>query len=252
MAMNSIPIYTYHSIDESNSFISLSARVFESQMTYLRRRGWRCITLPELAGLLRGREEIPAKTFAVTFDDGYKNNLEVAYPILEAGGYTATIFVATAYVGNENSWIDNGAIPRIQMLSWADIKYLKRNGFDIQPHGDRHIPLAGLDRSVVEKEVSVSRDLIEAQLGGDADLFCYPHGKFDRQVISVLESRGFTAALTTRLGCLGAGDDPFRLCRVGTRFFRKYPSLFPLSTAAWGMRLLKTLVAVKKKGTHLS
>ncbi|MEL7140953.1 MAG: polysaccharide deacetylase family protein [Cyanobacteria bacterium J06643_4] len=84
----------------------LSAERFEQQMQFLS-RDRKVISIERLTQQLTHGERIERGTVAITFDDGYLNNLRVAAPILARYGLPATIYLATAYVTTgENQWID--------------------------------------------------------------------------------------------------------------------------------------------------
>jgi peptidoglycan/xylan/chitin deacetylase (PgdA/CDA1 family) len=79
--------------DWGNAVLTVSRRDFDRQMAWLARHR-RCLALdPAIALLVEGR--LPAGSAMVTFDDGYRDNLELALPVLERHGVPATIFVTT-------------------------------------------------------------------------------------------------------------------------------------------------------------
>lgn len=248
LTMYAFPIYAYHTIDDSGSFISTPPRVFNSQMRYLWEKGWKSLALEDFVDMRRHGNLIPSKTFVLTFDDGYKNNLDIAFPILKQYDFTATVFVVTDHIGGENNWINDPTIPRLPMLSWQDIRSLKDGGFDIQPHGRTHTPLDSIPADQVKAEVEGSRRRVQQETGCPANLFCYPHGKFNDMVISVLKTSAYKGAVTTVLGHHLSVDDYFKMKRIGSRFFRRVPGLFSLSTTCWGMTLLRFMANIKKKG----
>lgn len=84
----------------------ISPRDFERQMTFLA-RSRRVVSLSALVDALEAGTAPPVGTVAITFDDGYLDNLTVAFPLLERLGLPATIFLATGYVSRgENQWVD--------------------------------------------------------------------------------------------------------------------------------------------------
>ncbi len=99
-----IPILTYHSIDNSGSVISTTPERFRSQMQYLSDSSFNVISLNEIATCIREKQPFPSRSLAITFDDGFKNNYDIAYPVLKEYGFSAIIFLVTGYCGRNNRW----------------------------------------------------------------------------------------------------------------------------------------------------
>lgn len=245
--MINIPILTYHSIDDSGSSISVTPSLFKRQMRYMKERGYRTITLSQFVDHAILRNGFQKGTFVITFDDGYKNNYEIAPPVLRAWGFTATIFLVTDFVGQEATWEKKRRIPDFSLLSWQDVDEMSQWDFDFQPHSCTHARLPELSSRDMEREILESRSAIEERTGRSADIFCYPYGKFNQKVISLLKSAGFRGAVTARFGVRQQGD-LYRLNRLwGERLsnmltFRaalagKYEHYFRLKVVA--SRLLK-------------
>ena len=104
----------------------MSASAFEEQMRYLKREGYHVITLKQFLDFAALRQQLPRKTVVLTFDDGWKSFKEYAYPILKELGFPATLFIYTDFIG-----------ARIA-LSWAELKDLAQEGYDIQAHSKSH------------------------------------------------------------------------------------------------------------------
>src|SRR5437016_6039330 len=78
----SLAVLTFHSIDDRRSVISFSPAMLRRGLARLHQRGYRTIDLAEVADLVRRRAPFPDRCLAITFDDGYRNNYEEAFPIL--------------------------------------------------------------------------------------------------------------------------------------------------------------------------
>src|SRR5215471_8104408 len=105
------PILTYHRVnDEGDPFFpSMPSSVFAQHMAYLS-RSYRVLTVEELVERMQ-RKSVPRNAIAITFDDGYRDNLTHAAPILARHGLAATIFLTTGFIGNaEVPWFDRIAI----------------------------------------------------------------------------------------------------------------------------------------------
>ena len=104
MVTSNLPILTYHSIDHSNSVLSITPEKFLSHMTVLVDSGYQIVSLNEVATCLHHQKPFPEKTAALTFDDGFQNFYEKAIPVLRKFGFPATVFLVAGWCGKENSW----------------------------------------------------------------------------------------------------------------------------------------------------
>lgn len=136
---NRLSILIYHEVlDKADPMRpdTPDAHAFRWQMRLLRRY-FRPLPLAEAVSRLRNGE-LPARSVCVTFDDGYRNNLEVATPILREFDVPATVFVATAFSGGRNMWndriIDLAADP---FLTRINLDSLGRPAVDITGLRDR-------------------------------------------------------------------------------------------------------------------
>ncbi|MDP3963234.1 MAG: polysaccharide deacetylase family protein, partial [bacterium] len=207
-----VPILLYHSLDNSGSPISTSPQNFAWQMAYMAKHGWFTMTLDELVQLMRvGR--MPHKRFIVTFDDGFRNVLTEGLPVLTAFGFTATVYVATEYVGRTNSFV-SVRMPELPMLSWDDIRKLRDASWRIESHGHTHTNFPQLERSKVYWELQISRDHIERETDLRVKHFCYPRGKHTPQVIRAVKDVSYDSAASLRVGMVRQNSDPWLLERL--------------------------------------
>jgi peptidoglycan/xylan/chitin deacetylase (PgdA/CDA1 family) len=214
-----IPILTYHSLDNSGSVISTSPSNFERQMESLWRRGYRTISLSEAAGIACRNTPSPAKTFVVTFDDGYQNVYSKAVEVLGRFGFKATVFLITDYCGRDNDWPGQpSSIQRRPLLSWSQIREMSESGFEIGVHTATHPDLTTISVEGAEREITRSKSAIEDRLGIKAEVFAYPYGRFNSKVLELVRSQ-FNGACSTKLGKLRPGCDPYLLKRVDMYYF---------------------------------
>jgi len=229
------PILAYHSIDDTGSFMSVSSAAFRLQMARLRDWGYRGVSLGEW---LRAPAVGAPKTVAITFDDGYRNNYEQAFPILEEFGFQATVFLATAFMGKENTWMKESQGPRLPMLSWDQAARMLDYGVEFQSHSNTHPDLSTQPPDAVREELRSSQEAIARRLGTAPDLFCYPFGRFNETVVDVLRGEGVRAAVTTRFGWNTPSPTPYALERIVSRWFRGRPWAFALFVRGAGSRVL--------------
>jgi peptidoglycan/xylan/chitin deacetylase (PgdA/CDA1 family) len=104
-------ILEYHSVsDGRDDALSVGSAAFEAQLAELLARGWEPLPLAALAARIAGGRD-GARAFAVTFDDGYRDNHDVAWPILERLGVQATIFLTADFVGSERAFPWDAGVP---------------------------------------------------------------------------------------------------------------------------------------------
>ena len=176
-----IPVLMYHKVGNPPAGSKLqklwvSAEMFEKQMSYLQANGFTPIIFKDLYAAWDGKKLLPANPVLITFDDGYANNFEVAFPILKRFGYPATLFVVVQTVGWENAWHDPKTETRIPMISWSQLKELKQAGWEIGSHTMNHPNLQRIELKEVQKEMEKSRAVIGEFLGENPDTFAYPYG----------------------------------------------------------------------------
>jgi peptidoglycan/xylan/chitin deacetylase (PgdA/CDA1 family) len=181
----------------------ISPRALARQMQYLKFRGYRTVRLEELVGYLKTGKSLPKKIFAITFDDGYQDNYQNAFPILQRLDYTATVFIPTDHVGK---MIGYGINAPEQRLSWNEISIMSHE-WDFASHGVTHTPITILSPDQIWRELTESRDVIQKMLGKEIGLFCYPYGAYNDVAIRSLKEAGYKAAVTNAVGLLGEGTN---------------------------------------------
>jgi len=204
-----VPILMYHSVarePDRNNRLAVSTESFERQMRFLRAMRYNVIPLTELAGMLSRKEKVPARTVAVTFDDGYRDNYSQAFPILKKYRIPVTLFVITQEIGR----------PQQDRLSWEEIKEMQASGLvAIGSHCLGPEPLtkiASLDR--VRSEIFDSKRLLEERLGTPVKAFSYPEGRFDETIKQLVVLAGYSVAVATNPGRRFKNDDVFSLKRL--------------------------------------
>ena len=211
-----VPVLTYHSIDESGSKISVSRAQLDRHIRYLKRTGYSSLSLRDAVRRVRERRELPQRAVVITFDDGYRNNLRDALPVLTAYGFTATVFVTTGYIGKTNRWPNqHSSIPKLPMMTWDEIKEMRRAGIDFGAHSHSHTRLTEVEPEEARREMLRSKSEIEERLGEAIDLLAYPYGSYNGEVKEIASSL-FEAAIANRPGRLHAGGDLYALDRINT------------------------------------
>lgn len=183
-----IPILMYHSIDHNDKVtkLSVSPESFARQMEFLNKNHYNVLPLEKVISYINKKERPPRKTIAITFDDGFYNNYQYAYPVLKKYNIPATLFIIVNRVGNPG------------FLSWEEIKEMSDSGvITVGSHTRTHFWLLGSDERFLEDEVAGSKKILEERLGKKVDLFCYPMGAFDEKSKKAVEDAGYACAVST-------------------------------------------------------
>jgi peptidoglycan/xylan/chitin deacetylase (PgdA/CDA1 family) len=193
-----VPVLSYHqfSATESNK-MTVTKSAFLEQMRFLKENGYRVITLDQLFDFLDFKATIPRKSVVITIDDGWRSAYEIAYPILKAQGFPATLFVYTDLIhGGEKA------------LSWDLVKELADNGIDIQCHTKSHFDLTLIDKkdsfkdyfNRVEEELSVCTGVVQKRVNRPVRYMAYPFGTTNHLIVALLKKHGFRGAMTVKRG----------------------------------------------------
>jgi peptidoglycan/xylan/chitin deacetylase (PgdA/CDA1 family) len=213
------PVLMYHGVAAHRPSSRLNRwRVvpadLEAQLDVLARRGYRGVALRDLLeepAAVNGAD----RRAVLTFDDGYENVLTHALPLLQARGFSATVFVVSGKLGGVNDW--DGETPGDALLSPDGVRTLQRAGIEIGSHGATHRALPSVSDTELEDEVRGSKAVLEAVIGGPVVSFCYPYGAFDDRSVEAVRRAGYRAATVIRGGIAPDLSDPFRLKRVAVR-----------------------------------
>lgn len=206
-----VPILMYHRVDvvrptlpPITQRLTVDPGQFAAEMEWLKRRGFHAITELQLyAALERGRT-LPPRPVLITFDDGYRDVLGKAAPVLRRLRMPATAFVITDRVSAGDS----------SFLTWGDLRLLERDGFDIGSHTVTHADLPSLSTAQISWQLTRSRQVLERRLHRPVQWLAYPAGRFDAQVVSLARAAGYVLAATTEPGAVQSAAAPLELHRL--------------------------------------
>ncbi|MBI3248590.1 MAG: polysaccharide deacetylase family protein [Deltaproteobacteria bacterium] len=210
----SVRILYYHSVSDLPVRSSVAPEVFAAHMEHLSRHDYRVLSLTDAVQCLQARSPLPLKSVVLTFDDGFVDNYEQAFPILTRYKFPATVFLATSYIGS-------GCLPTLtrtefvpQPLTWEQVKEMHAGGVEFGSHTLTHPMLSQVSPEQVRQEVRDSKCLMEDILGAPVRFFCYPRGDFSAAVRQTVQDEGYAAACTIRPGVNDASTDLFTLKRT--------------------------------------
>jgi len=220
-----IAILTYHRVREPAANdprpgLCVSPRVFDEQLRWLRRRGYRFTNVAELPHV-----EPAQKCVLLTFDDGTEDNHRVAFPILQEHGVTATIFVVAGLLGRANAYPGSSVDGGHTIMTAGQVAEMAAAGIEFGSHTCMHHSLPSLSDDELQRELVDSRRIIESIVGREALAIAYPYGHYDERVKAAAQRAGYRFACTTERGRNDDLADPLALRRI------------PMTNAVRGTRL---------------
>ena len=202
----SVPVLNYHQINDiAQNSLTIRTDQFEEQMKYLSENGYHTITPTEMLDAWENGTELPDKPVIITFDDGYVDNYQNAFPILEKYRLKATIFLISDYMGMYPNY-----------LTWDQAKQMQQSGLiQLESHTLNHADLTKLDSTEeIRHELYGSKQAIEFQLGNTVQYIAYPCGAYTQEIADLTQAAGYRAAFTVNYGWADPNEQHFILDRV--------------------------------------
>ncbi|HJV44731.1 MAG TPA: polysaccharide deacetylase family protein [Bacillota bacterium] len=211
LALNqeAIPVLIYHSISTPTEKVPdpklyVSAQRFEEQLTTITRKGYTPITVREWMDGIQRKEILPKKPIIITFDDGYEDNYQFAYPILKKHHAKATIFVITEVIGQQK-----------RFMTWEQLSEMQSSGcIDIESHTVHHLPLAQLPQEQAKEELLASKKQLEMGLNKKVYAVAYPFGSHTEKIKELAKDAGYKLAFSTHPGYAKLSQGLFDLRRI--------------------------------------
>lgn len=228
-----VAILMYHYIsanpqwpnDILRTHLSVVPKAFAAQLSFLRRAGYTTISLDDLVHAFRNGAALPAKPIILTFDDGYQDFYDNAFPLLSRFNDRATIYIITGKVGHAG------------YMTWGELRELAQSPLiTIGAHTRTHPDLRGLPPWRSWDELEGSKADLERELGRPVRHFAYPSGEYNQTVLDQVAELGFATAVTTREGLSETSDQLLSLMRVRVN---GYTGLADLIAGLKGQRTTK-------------
>ena len=211
-----IPLLLYHSVSEEHDprfqEWAVHPDLFAAHMAYLADEGYQALTVRDLVAGRARHEALSARPVVVTFDDGFADFHTAAWPVLRRHGMTATVFIATGYIGATSGWL---ATER-PMMTWEQVAELAQDGVECAAHGHDYLQLDTVPAARAWTDIVRSKRELE-RVVGSVTSFAYPHGYYTRRLQHQVAQAGFTSACGVRDALSPPGDDRFALARVVVR-----------------------------------
>ncbi len=216
-------VLLYHAVSDDRDFPSssgtnLTPAQFERQVLFLKQNY-------SVVRLGSGENSSGKPPLAVTFDDGYRDSFENAYPILKRYNLPATFFLTVSRVGED--WdFPRGDYPG---LTWDQVREMERDPLvDFGSHGLTHADLTAKTEGEAAREIEISKTILEEKLTRPIYYFSYPHGSYNGQLKALARRAGYRAAYSV----ISGGEDDFSRRRTlisrKDNFFRFRLKLSPL------------------------
>ncbi len=201
-AWEGVRIFGYHRVSGDDDVFAVTPAAFRGQMELLRASGVEVVPLARALDLLeRG---VAGQYACVTFDDGYRDTLENAVPVLESVGLHATVFVISDVLEGQAGFDWYPADPP-SALTVSDLPRLLESGLvDVQAHSRSHRRLTLLSDDDLRREIAGSKEQLERYVPAITS-FSYPAGIYGPREVDAVLYAGFRAAVTTTPGVNRAG-----------------------------------------------
>ena len=192
LGLGGAPVFLYHGLTllfapecpvrERKYWVS--AAQFRDHLACISREDHQAVLLHEFWDSTDGskRQKLP---IALTFDDGNSSDYEITFPLLLEAGLQAEFFVNTATVGRKG------------FLSWQQIGVMQRSGMSFQSHSHDHVYLSQLTSRETERQLRLSKQILEARLGREVEFVAAPYGDLSAEVIKVAMQVGYRAVCTS-------------------------------------------------------
>ncbi|GBR76456.1 putative polysaccharide deacetylase [Candidatus Termititenax persephonae] len=235
-------VLAYHRVlPRARSTLAVAQKDFARQIAYLRRRRYVFMNAEDFYQKhIVSAAPILNKICLITFDDGYRDNLKYALPILRPDNIPATIFVTVNKIGSPEPYywdfknqtkFSKDDLP----LTWPELRCLQKSGWTIGSHTLNHYELNRLSDQEIKQELRFARKILTEKFGQN-NVICYPRGAADARVLGLARAAGYGLGFVTN----SCADDWLALPRVGIYAHDNF----------WRFRLklfLRRLAPLKKK-----
>ena len=187
-----VPILEYHRVGIAAGLprLTVAPSQFAAEMTWLHGAGYHAVSLARLLAALDLHAALPSRPVVITFDDGYRDVLWNAAPLLHRLHMHAAAFVITDRVGGTDA----------SFLDWQELARLEALGFTIGSHTVHHLSLTALSSEQAYRELRDSRLDIQRHLRTAVWSIAYPLGRADVRVAALAARAGYLLGLTEQPG----------------------------------------------------
>lgn len=220
--VSKIKVLMYHRIVDDvvlseSSWLCLHKDTFRRHLELIERHGFTPITLRDYCLSLRSELVLPKRPIIITFDDGYLDTYEHAFPLLQEFGMKAVIFVLGDQSIRTNRWDEVNGSASVPLMDGQQIVEMHTNGFEIGSHSMTHAKLTEVSRDQLWEEVSRSRMILEILLNSPVQSFSYPYGLVNKTVERAVTDAGYSLGCSVFSGPPSFETEPFQIRRIEIR-----------------------------------
>jgi peptidoglycan/xylan/chitin deacetylase (PgdA/CDA1 family) len=215
-----IPVLAYHSVAESGPLelarYRVDAEAFGAQMSWLRKNGYHTIVADELAWFLEHQHPFVGRPVMITFDDGYQDFADAAWPLLRRHDFRAEVFIVTDLVGGCAEWDRHCGEPA-RLMDERTIAALAGQGARFGSHLASHRGADGLSTRELAEELLRSQRSLALWTGLTPCAVAAPFGISDQRLQRLAAECGYRIGFSTESAAAGLSGDPMHLPRLEVR-----------------------------------
>lgn len=214
-----IPILMYHRLIDNKENIGAhtiyyDVDKFEEQLIYLKKNGYKTITFKELKNITEEQKK-KEKYIILTFDDGYKDNYELLFPLLKKYNMKAVIYMVSHL--KDNCWdVEGTGEKRFELMDLNQILEMHRSGLiEFGGHTMHHVKLNNFSPEKQKEEIEGNKIYLEKILNEKLVSFAYPFGIFNDESKKIVKELGYNFGIATDSGPFYIKDDLYEVRRIG-------------------------------------
>ena len=190
-------VLCYHAVEDGwDSPMAIEPALFDAHCAWLSRHR-RVVPLDVATRVMDRRFRLPARTSALTFDDGFTSMHTELLPRLRRWGLPATVFLVAETLtpeGRPVDWVDTPPPHPLTTLTVDEVREMRDAGVDFQSHSWAHHDLTTLSYDECLSDLRRSRELLSDLLGSPVTMLAYPRGRHDAAVRKAAAAAGYAQA----------------------------------------------------------
>jgi peptidoglycan/xylan/chitin deacetylase (PgdA/CDA1 family) len=214
-------VLMYHKVNDLRpNPTTVPTETFAEQMELLGGLGYVPVSLERVRDHYVKGAPLPAGAVLITFDDGYKDNLANALPILQRHGFPAVVFVPIGFLDDDRPLPHEEALRtlgvRNETVEWDELAALEAGGIRVESHGIGHRPVSELELAEAAREIALSKLRLEERLGRPVEAYAFVKGSladYRPEHVSLVQQAGYALGFTSVSGANGPSTDRYRLRR---------------------------------------